>query len=476
MANPSRDTALHALPGLRPLPLLGGRPHLVRFLRDPLTTVRALHHEYGDVAVLCAEKPAMVCLFGGQNNRQVLTDAKLFVNYSKSLVETAPDSPLTRLTTSLPSLNGEMHKRRRRLMMPAFSKGRVEAYRDQMVEVTERYLARRPSGQIVDIASEMTELTMCIALQCLFGLDVSNEAEDLGRLGLQFLEGLTSLGVMALPFEIPGLPYRRFMQRCAQLEARISALIQRKRSSGEETQDLLSILLRTHDEDGGALTDAELLSESTGLFIAGHDTTANTLSWTLFLLSQHPEIYAALVDQLTSVLGGEAPTVEQLSQLPLLDAVIKESMRLLPAAPLLFLRNSSEKAKLDGCTLPPDTTVILSPIISHHAPEIFPEPRRFRPDRWSTLRPSPYDYLPFGAGPRTCIGASFAALELRIALAILLQRRRFTLSPDAVVSHHMRSILMGPRKGLRMVWTRQDGHFARPGGVRGTIHDLVDLS
>lgn len=420
----------------------------------------------------------MVCLFGAHNHRQVLTDTKLFVNYTKPLFKTSPDSPLLRLTMSLPSLNGEAHRRRRRLMMPAFSKARVESYRDQMVDVTERFLARWPVTQEVNVAGQMTELTMCIALQCLFGLDVSGEAANLGRIGMQFLEGLTSLGIMLLPFEVPGLPYRRFMKLCLQLEGEIAALIRERRASREEGNDLLSILIRTHDEDGSALTDAELIAESTGLFIAGHETTANTLSWTLFLLSQHPTILANLVEELTSTLQGAAPTVEQLARLPLLDAVVKESMRLLPAAPLLFLRSTTEAAKLGTCTLPPETTVILSPFVSHHDPEIFPEPRRFQPERWSTQRPSPYEYLPFGAGPRACIGGTFAALELRVVLSMLVQRYRFTLTPGAIVSPQVRSILMGPKHGLSMRITRenrQDRRFGSPGRVQGTIHELVDL-
>jgi cytochrome P450 len=211
------------------------------------------------------------------------------------------------------------------------------------------------------------------------------------------------------------------------------------------------------------------------LLIAAHETSSHTLSWTLLLLSQHPEVLGALLAELDAKLGGSAPTLEQLGQLPVLDSVVKESMRLLPATPFLFFRRATGSFELGPYTLPEKAVVLLSPLVTHREPSLYPEPLRFWPERWKTLSPSTYEYLPFGAGPRMCIGASFANMALRVLLALLVQRFRFTLSPDARVSRLVRGITLGPKHGLPMRIDAQDRRSAPPGPVRGDIHQLVQL-
>jgi cytochrome P450 len=238
---------------------------------------------------------------------------------------------------------------------------------------------------------------------------------------------------------------------------------------------VLSILIEAHDEDGVGLTDDELVGHVSVLFIAGHETSAFTLAWTLFLLAQHPRANADLEAELRSALRGDAPTAESLARLPLLDAVVRESMRLLPPTPFLFVRRGTSAFSLGPYSLPAGAQVILSPLVTHRARSIYTEPKRFLPGRWDTISPGPYEYMPFGAGPRFCVGAAFGAQLVRITLAVLVQRFRFTLLLDARIARKAQGITMGPRYGMPMRVARHDGQLAPPSRVQGDIHELVDL-
>ncbi len=280
---------------------------------------------------------------------------------------------------------------------------------------------------------------------------------------------------MLFPFPVPGLPYHTLLRESDVFEARLRAIIAERRQM-IAGKDALSLMIHAHDEDGAAFTDTELIGQCSLLFVAGHETTANTLSWTLFLLEQHPKVLAALLDELSAKLHGDAPTLAQIPELPLLDRVIKESMRILPATPMLFIRVLAAEAQLGPYVLPRAANVVLSPLLTHRDPDVFPEPARFRPERWEGLSPSLHEYLPFGAGPRMCLGSGFANLALRVLLPMILGRYRFTLAHGARVDRKVRGITLGPRDGIRMLVAPQDRRFVRREGVRGDIHELVDLS
>ncbi len=464
------------VPGPRAVPLLGAHANVMRFFADPVGVLLALHREYGELAALASGNPAWVAAFGAKYNQQILSDARLFHNLSDIPHKVPKDSAPVRLNdNALTALNGDAHRRIRRLVMPAFSRPAVATYRDEMVKVAERVLSGWRVGETRNVSSLMMELTLCVAMQCLYGVDVSRQADTLGALSQRFLEGMLSVGAMLLPVRVPGLPYARFMDVAERFEQRILQLIAERRAHPSEGRDVLSLLVQARDEDGSTLTDTELEGQVGVLLIASHETTSHTLSWTLFLLSQHPEALAALVEELDTKLGGAAPTLEQLPQLPLLDAVVKEAMRLLPATPFLFFRRATGSFELGPYTLPEKAALILSPLITHRDPGLYPEPLRFRPERWKTLSPGTYEYLPFGAGPRMCIGSSFATMALRVLLALLVQRFRFTLAPEAHISRLVRGITLGPKHGLPMRIDSQDRRFAAPGPVRGDIHELVQL-
>ena len=222
------------------------------------------------------------------------------------------------------------------------------------------------------------------------------------------------------------------------------------------------------------LSEDELLGHVSVIFVAGHETSANALTWTLFLLSQHPEIAADLLDELDTVLKGEAPTVEQLQQLPLLERVIKESMRILPPVPW-NARATFQPTVLEGYELPTGTEVWVSIYHTHKNPDIYPEPLKFNPRRWETLEVDNFQYNPFSAGSRKCIGAGFAMMEIKIVLAMLLQKFRFQCLPQQKITYKA-LIVLAPKGGLPMLINQQDRDFSQDvRGVEGNIQELVEL-
>ncbi len=462
--------------GPKPVALLGSLGNTLAFFRKPIGTLCSLRERFGNLAAITDRDPAMLVAFGSEYNRTILSDNRAFHHWSDIPVPVPPDSAPVRLGQSLISMNGDTHRRHRRLMMPAFHKGKIELYLPDMINVTEQALAPLRPGDTVDMAEVMVELAQHVALRCLFGVEPEAGTPHVGYLARQYTGALLSPAAIMFPYALPGTPYRRFLRIGAELEASLRALITRRREQPGGA-DVVSALIDAHDEeDGSSLTDAEMVGQAAVLFIAGHETTAFTLSWTLFLLSQHPRVLEDVTEEITATLGGGPPTVEHLRSMPLLDAVIKESQRLFPATPFLFFRRATGPFELGGHELPEGASVILSPLVSHRIPEVFPEPQRFDPRRWEGTQPTLYEYLPFGAGPRMCVGAGFASQAIRVVLSMLLPRVRLSLVSGAKVSRKVAGVTMGPRHGLPMRIGAADEALPTPGPVRGDIHELVELS
>jgi cytochrome P450 len=461
--------------GPAPLPLAGSRLNILRFLADPVGRMLALHRAFGRIAAVTDGDPGLVCAFGAELNREVLSNAAAFKNNEEFFFEAPPNSSFSRFNASLVLMNGERHKRARRLMMPAFQKSAIDGYAPAIVACASEMLDRWPVGQTADVAALVRELTLVVAVRCFFGVDVKDGAEELGRIAVEQLDALASPSTMVFPFDLPGTRYRRLLEVCEILEARFRALLADKRSRPADTRDVLAILVNARDEDGSALSDDELVGHMNTLFVAGHETTANTLAWTLFLLAQHPEIHASTVDEVTSTLRGGAPGVENVPRMPLVDRVVRESMRILPATPMLFMRVATSPVSLGPYRLPVEANVILSPLVTHRDPDRYPDPARFVPARWEKLEPTAYEYLPFGTGSRMCLGAGFATLALRLILPMILQRFRLTLAHGADVSRAVRGITFGPKNGMPMLIAPQDRRFSRRDEVRGDIHELCEL-
>jgi cytochrome P450 len=468
--------AAGTIPGPAGLPGVGGRINGVRVARDPMVALHRLYQQYGPVASVARGHTRMVCVFSPDLNRQVLGAAEGFntIDSSSFPVRLPKGSAIERMwDNGLLQQNGPRHKQQRRLMQPAFHKTRIDAYRDDIVAQVEGMLARWRVGEGRDLLLEMKQLTLGVAIKCLLGLAPDRRGERLRVLLERWVDTGFSIPALLLPLNLPGLPFHRSVRMAERLERAIGPLITQKRRSGTDGGDALSMLIRAHDEDGSRLTDAEVVGQAGTLFVAGYITTASALTWTLFLLAQHPRVLADLTDELAGTLRGAAPTVGQLARLPLLDGVIKESLRLLPPIPW-SARIAAMPVELGGYAVPQGAMVIWSAAVTHRIPDLYPDPQRFRPDRWATINPSSYEYLPFSAGPRRCLGAEFALLEMRLVLATLLQRFRVALPPAPRVDR-AGFFFIFPKGGLPVRLLPPTAPVP-PAPVRGNIHAVVDLA
>lgn len=469
-------SARHALPALRSAPVLGWRATAFRLLRDPVLHLLRLQQTYGDIVALGAEAGAPVCTFAPAYNRQLLTNTDLFysldVTDSSAGVRMPPHTAIARLLSGVAGMNGPRHRQQRHLLLPGFHRQHVAQLRDTLVDCIEQHIAGWQVGQQIDVAHEMVELSLSLAIRGLLGLDPAEEGHHVrGLLGQWTTHGL-SPQVAFLPFNVPGLPYHRFLSVAERLETALRAVLARKRERGLDGSDALSILLQARDDGGSGLTDSELLGHLTTFFTAGHETTASALTWTLFLLAQHPRIQADLMDELDGTLRGAAPRLEQTARLRLLGQVINEGLRMFPPG-MWMLRTSTAPCELGSYELPQGTHIVFSPAVTHYRADLYDRPHAFLPRRWETISPSPYEYLPFGGGPRRCLGATFAMLELQLVLPIILQRYRVVI-PDQTRVERGGTVLSMPKGGLPMRLAPRDS-YAPPAHVHGNIHDLVEL-
>lgn len=454
------------IPG--PRSVLGWKINMLRFFRSPFAYQRRLYDTYGKlVALNQGDKPSAIFAFGPEFNQQIVTNPGFF-EISSGLVKIPKQTVLGKMFyTNLILMSGEKHKQHRRLMQPAFHHERIMQYGTDMIRFTERLTDEWQGRTEIELNQEMKKLTQRIAVKTLFGLANEEELDEMGTLITQMTKSI--LWVTLAPVNLPFTPYRRALRIAERLNALIRSLIERKRSE-PEAADVLASLIHAHDEDGGRLTDEELVGHAFTLFVAGHETTANALTWTIFLLSQHPDVMSDLLEELNEAVGESEPNLEKLNQLPLLEGVVKESLRLLPPAPI-GARVTTASCELGGVTIPPKTNVYFSQFITHRLPELYEEPNRFIPGRWSTIKRTPYEFLPFSAGPHMCIGWGFAMQEMKVVLSILLRRYRFSVVPHAKISPNL---VMRPVNGMPMRIVPQDGKFGRE-PVRGTIRQLVDL-
>ncbi len=480
------------VPGPAPVPIFGHTAHIVRFLADSVGYSQKLFQTYGPVVSLVEgggtnlysslpHCPGTVFVYGPEFVRQVTTQHEIYYKeplsgrlYSKRNLS-ARTEPLKHYGVGLFGVNSNQHRQHRQLMMPAFHKPRIESYRDDMVAITQSVLEQMQVDEACDIAKLMRLLTMRVATKTLFGADMGESGANAGKLLDMTLKLLGTPGVTLLPFDLPGLPYHRFLNLIAQLDDEMRAIITRKRAAGKDDGDVLSMLIQARDAESGiGLSEDELIGHVGVIFLAGHETSANALTWTLFLLSQHPEVAADLLDELESVLQGEPPKVEQLQQLPLLERIIKESMRVLSPVPWNG-RVTSQPTELGGYALPQGTEVFVSIYQTHHMSELYPDPEAFKPQRWEEIEPTPYEYNPFSAGQRLCIGAGFAMMEIKIVLAMLLQRYRLQFLPQTRIDRRG-VIVMTPKYGMPMMVHQQDRQFTLGvGGVRGNVREMVKL-
>ncbi len=325
-----------------------------------------------------------------------------------------------------------------------------------MVEETERMLKSWTPGKDCNILLEMMRVTLQIAARTLFGSDVADEATEISDamriLQANFMKRFNTF--LPVPLWVPTASNLRFHRAVRRIDEVLYRFIRERRAAADQTKnDLLSLLIQARDEnDATGMTDRQLRDEAMTLFLAGHETTALTLSWTWYLLSENPEAQAKLQAELDDVLGGRAPTVEDLPRLKYTEWVIQESMRLYPPAYVIG-REALSDGELGGYRLPRGTTVLMSQWVVQRDARHFEKPLEFRPERWDgdlAQRLPKFAYFPFGGGPRMCIGNTFAMMETVLVLAKIGQRWRFTIAPEPPVVA-IPTFTLHPQFGIRAI-------------------------
>jgi len=417
------------------------------FNNNPLEYFTGIAREYGDIAGLRILNFKTIFINHPDLIEEVLvTNARL---YSKGRVLRANRHVFGEgLLTS----EGEFWLRQRRLSQPAFHRARIASYAATMVEYAQRMMDGWRSGEERDVHREMLRLTLQIVGKTLFDTDVERDAQEVG----QSLELLLEIGAnfrrtIFVPHWLPTPANLRVKREVAQIEKILYRIISERRASGRDAGDLLSMLLAAQDEDGSRMTDKQLRDETITLFLAGHETTASTLSWTWWLLAQNPAAEAKLHQELDAVLGERAPTLDDLSKLVYAGHVITESLRLYPAAWGLA-RLAVQDHEIAGYPVTKGMGVTMAQWVVHRDKRWYDAPEEFRPERWENdlLKRLPrFAYFPFGGGPRQCIGNTFALMEATLLLATIARKFRLRLVPNHPVVP-LASITLRPRHGVRV--------------------------
>lgn len=462
----SQSTTRRVPPGPKGLPLLG---NLVEFRRDPTGFLTGLARDYGDIAHFRLGRHHAYQL----NHPDLIRD--VLVTKSASFCKTRVLERAKRVIgEGLLSSNGELHRRQRRLVQPAFQRQRIANYGSVMTDQAVRMSERWRDGATVDMFAEMLRLSLSIVGHTLFGSDIESEAEDVREAMTVVFEYFNQL---MLPFAgiIERLPLsrrKRFEEARGLLERVVYRMIAEHRASGQDHGDLLSMLLLAQDEegDGGGMSDRQARDELITMFLAGHETTATTLTWTWYLLARHAEIRAQLEQELESILGGRPPSVDDLPHLEFTRMVIAEAMRIYPPVWTLT-RRALQDVEIGEYILPAGSIAGMSQFVMHRDPRYFPQPERFDPLRWvpseAEKRPK-YSYFPFGGGPRHCIGESFAWMEATLLLACLSQHWRPQLcSADEPKLQPL--ITLRPLGGLPMILRRRQTLSASRVNLTATV-------
>ncbi|MBC8162046.1 MAG: cytochrome P450, partial [Roseiflexaceae bacterium] len=381
---------------------------LIAYRSGALNFLSNLQREYGDIVAFRVGPEQLLLVSRPEWIAEVLVNQQR--KFTKSMGLQAAKRVIGEgLLTS----EGEFHLRQRRLVQPAFHRQRIASYAATMVEYAAQTRQRWQHGATIDLDHEMTQLTLAIVGKTLFDAEVGSEA---AQIGTAMNELMLLFPLATLPFykRIEHLPVPMIMRgnaASATLDRLMYRLIAERRASGEDRGDLLSMLLLAQDDqDGGGMSDQQVRDEALTLFLAGHETTANLMIWTFYLLAQHGTVRAQLEAEIDTVLGRRLPSFEDVPQLPFTRQVIAESMRLYPPAWVVGRRAISD-AQLGDYTIPAGSTVLTSQWVVHHDPRWFPDPLRFDPTRWTpeaqAARPK-FRYFPFGGGTRLCIGEQFA--------------------------------------------------------------------
>jgi cytochrome P450 len=430
---------------------------LLAYRRGPLPYFQNLARQYGDISFFRIGPQEAFFV----NHPDLIKDVLVtnHQNYMKGLVL---QRAKRLLGEGLLTSEGEFHRRQRRLAQPAFHRQRIASYAEVMIDYATRTSERWRDGQTLDLSEEMMRLTLGIVGKTLFDADVESESGEVGQAMTVVMELFDTL---TMPFfellsKLPLPQLRRFDAARTRLDRIIFSLVEDRRRSGVDRGDLLSMLLTAQDVegDGGQMTDQQLRDELMTIFLAGHETTANALTWTWYLLSNHPEVEQRLHQEIDAVVGSRKPTFSDVAELRYTEMVLSESMRLYPPAWAIG-RLARVDCELGGYFIPEKSLVLFSQYVMHRDERYYEQPLSFDPQRWTPeareSRPT-FAYFPFGGGPRRCIGDGFAWTEGVLLLATLAQQWQLRLVPHHPVALKP-VITLRPKHGMRMVVSKRSG-------------------
>ncbi|RKD97931.1 cytochrome P450 [Halopiger aswanensis] len=405
------------------LPIVGNQ---LAFLRDPYGFMTRTAREYGDIAYWEDPGGPVFQLNHPEYIEQVLVQNNQ--NYVKGDRFQQTLGPLT--GNGILNSEGAVWRRNRHLIQPAFHPNRIQEYATMMTDFAADALADWEDGQTRHVHEDMMEVTLKIVARALFGTDIDEHVDTVGSALEEFMEATESLANFVLPPQVP-TPARRRIERAREnLDEVVYQLIEERRANPTD-RDVISKLLEVTDEEGEAMSTEQIRDEVVTLLLAGHETTALSLTLTFYLLAKNPSVEENLVDELEDVLGGDAPTMGDLSELTYTEKVVKESMRLYPPVPGI-IREAVKPDVIGGYEIPAGASIRMHQWVVHRDPRWYDDPLAFRPERWTDEMESDLPklaYFPFAAGPRRCIGDRFAMLEARLILATVYQNYHLELEP-----------------------------------------------
>ena len=435
-------------PGPDGLPILGNQ---LAFLRDPYGFMTRTAREYGDI-VSWTDPDALAF----QLNHPDYIEHVL-VQHNENYVKGDQFQKILGPITGNGILNSEgaVWRRNRHLLQPAFHPDRIREYASMMTAFTEEALETWEDGQTRLVHEDMMEVTLRIVARALFGVDIDDHVDAIGSALEEFMLASESLTHAILPPGIPTPSRRRIERARERLDRVIYGLIEERRRNPTD-EDVISKLLEVTDDRGNTLSNEEIRDEVVTLLLAGHETTALSLTLTAYLLAKHPEVEKKLTEELDDVLDGEPPTIDDLEELTYTEQVVKESMRLYPPVPGI-VREPVKPDIVGGYEVPPGSKVLMHQWVVHRDPRWYDDPLAFRPERWTDEmeRSLPkLAYFPFAAGPRRCIGDRFAMLEARLILATVYQRVHLELVPGTELDL-MATITARPKHEIPMTVHRR---------------------
>jgi cytochrome P450 len=354
--------------------------------------------------------------------------------------------------------DGQVWQTLRKVMQPAFHTRRINNYAAIMASYSAEMVNGWQDGQLLDIPAQMMDLTLGITTRALFGADM--RGEEAAAAIVRFIELFYGrISALPLPGWLPTPANREMRRQLAIIEAWLSPMITERKAQEEASDDVLSLLIEAQKVDtSGILTDHQVRTEVMNLFVAGYEVVAHTLAFTLYLVAKHPPVEARILAELEAVLNGQPLTLEQAARLQYVDLVIKEAMRLLPVTTVLT-RQTATSVQLGGYTLPKNRLIFFAPWTLQRDPRYFPDPLSFKPERFDPQEGQPipkYAYLPFGGGPRICLGNAFALLQMKINLATIWQHAHLHVAPGYQLQPYY-AFNTRPKDGLPMMVTCRQG-------------------